>query len=524
MAMSNRVEIFDTTLRDGEQSPGASMHAHEKLSMARQLERLGADTIEAGFPIASDQEFESVRQIAAEIKTIRVAALARALPKDIERAAAALEPAEKPTLHTFIASSDIHLEHKLRMTREQVLEAAHNAVSLAKKLVPARVEFSAEDSTRSDWDFLVQLTKVAIEAGATVINLPDTVGYTTPAEIRGMFEHVIAHTKDVAEAGKVIFSSHNHNDLGLAVANALAAVQGGARQVECTVSGIGERAGNTSLEEFVMAMHTRPDVFPYEVGVSYKEIVPSSTRLSKITGMPIPYNKPVVGRNAFAHESGIHQHGVIANAATYEIMTPETVGRTRNELVLGKHSGRAGLGKRARELGFDLSEEDLSRLYDRFIDLTVKKKEVFDEDLMMLIISMKDETISVDLYRLDLLRTSGGDPAMALVRLTHGGETTEKTAAGDGPVDAAIKAVEKIMGLQGRVETFDIRATTPGKDALGEAYVTVTFEGKTYKGKGASTDIVVAAVHAFVDAANMYLALRSSYQQGLGNPLSAPAG
>ena len=522
--MSNRVEIFDTTLRDGEQSPGASMHAHEKLSMARQLERLGADTIEAGFPIASNQEFESVRQIASEIKTIRVAALARALPKDIERAAAALEPAEKPTLHTFIASSDIHLEHKLRMNREQVLEAAHAAVSLAKKLVPPRVEFSAEDSTRSDWDFLVQLTRVAIEAGATVINLPDTVGYTTPAEIQGMFEYVIKNTKDVPGADQVIFSSHNHNDLGLAVANALAAVQGGARQVECTVSGIGERAGNTSLEEFVMAMHTRPDVYPYQVGVNYKEIVPSSTRLSKITGMPIPYNKPVVGRNAFAHESGIHQHGVIANAATYEIMTPETVGRTHNELVLGKHSGRAGLGKRARELGFELTDEDLSRLYDKFIDLTDKKKEVFDEDLMMLIISLKDESFAADRYHLDLVRTSGGDPALAIVRMTHGGKTTQRTASGDGPVDAAFRAVEKIVGMEGRVETFDIRATTPGREALGEAYVTVSIDGKTYKGKGVSTDIVVAAVQAYVDAANMYQALRSSYVQGLGNPLNASAG
>ncbi|MFP4499495.1 MAG: 2-isopropylmalate synthase [Candidatus Hydrogenedentota bacterium] len=509
--MVERVEIFDTTLRDGEQSPGASMHGHEKIRMARQLERLGVNTIEAGFPIASNQEYDSVRQIATEIQGCRVAALARAIPKDIERAASALEPSDKPTLHTFIATSDIHLEHKLRQTREQVLEQAHVAVSRAKALVPPRVEFSAEDATRSDWDFLVQVTRVAIEAGADVINLPDTVGYTTPSEIRNMFEHVIEHTKDVPGAEKVLFSSHNHNDLGLAVANALAAVLGGARQVECTVSGIGERAGNTSLEEFVMAMHTRNNVYPFEVGINYQEIVPSSTRLSKITGLTIPYNKPVVGRNAFAHESGIHQHGVIANAATYEIMTPEFVGLRRNELVLGKHSGRAGLAKRCAELGYQLTKEDMDKIYERFLDLTDKKKEVYDADLIMLVVSMYDESLQV--YHLDKVRTSGGDPAMAYLQMSKGEEEIIETAWGDGPVDAAFRAVEKIMGVNGHLEQFDIRASTPGKEAMGEAYVAVVFDGKPYRGKGASTDIVVAAVQAYVDAANMYLVLKESREQ-----------
>ncbi len=503
--MAERVEIFDTTLRDGEQSPGASMDEHEKLQMAKQLDRLGVDIIEAGFPIASTQEFEAVRKVAQHVENSRVAALARALPADIERAAGALEPARRPVLHTFIATSDIHLEHKLRMSRQEVLDNAGKAVALAKNLVE-RVEFSAEDATRSDWGFLVEVTKVAIEAGADVINLPDTVGYTTPAEIRGMFEHVIAH---VPGADKVVFSSHNHNDLGLAVANALAAVQGGARQIECTVSGIGERAGNTSLEEVVMAMRTRHDVYDYECGIDSLELVPSSSLLSKITGLTIPYNKPIVGRNAFAHESGIHQHGMIANRQTYEIMTPESVGRSRSELVLGKHSGRAGLASRSEELGYKLNEAELKTLYEKFIDLADKKKEVYDDDLRMLIVALHNE--SFEIYHLDDLRTSGNDPAMALVTLRKGEESVTDTSIGDGPVHAACNAIERIVGVSGRLERFDVRATTPGKDALGEAYVSVSFGEKTYKGNGASTDIIEAAVGAYLNAMNKYLALSESF-------------
>ncbi|HRZ82631.1 MAG TPA: 2-isopropylmalate synthase, partial [Candidatus Hydrogenedentes bacterium] len=313
--MTENVHIFDTTLRDGEQSPGASMDEATKVQMALQLDRLGVDVLEAGFPIASQQEYDAVRRVAGAVKRASVAALARALDKDIERAASALEPAVRPTLHTFIATSEIHMEHKLRMSRQQVLDNAGKAVALAKKLV-SRVEFSAEDATRSDWDFLAQVTAVAIEAGADVINLPDTVGFTTPDEIREMFRHVIANAPG---SDRVIFSTHNHNDLGLAVANALAAVAGGARQIECTVNGIGERAGNTSLEEVVMAMHVRHDTWPFACGVITEEIVPASTALSKLTGLAVPYNKPIVGRNAFAHESGIHQHGMIANRSTYEI-------------------------------------------------------------------------------------------------------------------------------------------------------------------------------------------------------------
>lgn len=512
--MAERVEIFDTTLRDGEQSPGASMDEHEKVQMAIQLERLGVDIIEAGFPIASKQEFEGVRKIAQTVKNCRVAALARSVPMDIERAAKALEPAQSPVLHTFIATSDIHLKHKLRMSREEVLEAADKAVRLAKSLVP-RVEFSAEDATRSDLAYLAEIAQVAIAAGADVINLPDTVGYTTPGEIRAMFEYVIANTPDAAKA---IFSSHNHNDLGLAVANALAAVEGGARQVECTVSGIGERAGNTSLEEVVMAMRTRHQVYPFDCGINAKELVPSSTLLSKITGLSIPYNKPIVGRNAFAHESGIHQHGMIANAQTYEIMTPESVGRNRSELVLGKHSGKAGLANRSQTLGYDLNDSELKTLYEKFIDLADKKKEVFDDDLRMLIVSMNNE--SFEIYQLDALRTSGDDPTMALVKLRHGDETLTGIAVGDGPVHAACKAVEEITGVVGRLELFDIRATTPGKEALGEAYVTVLISGKEYKGNGADTDIVRAAVYAYLNAVNKYLALRQSFEDSGSTPIA----
>ncbi len=511
--MATMVEIFDTTLRDGEQSPGASMDEHEKIQMALQLERLGVDILEAGFPIASKQEFEAVRRVAETIKTSRVAALARAVPGDIERAASALKPAKHPVLHTFIATSNIHLEHKLRMTHQEVLEAAEKAVRLAKSLIP-RVEFSAEDATRSDWDYLVAIAKVAIAAGVDVINLPDTVGYTTPDEIREMFRYVIANTPG---SERVVFSSHNHNDLGLAVANALAAIDGGARQVECTVNGIGERAGNTSLEEVVMAMRTRNDVYSFDCRIASREIVPASTLLSKLTGLSIPFNKPVVGRNAFAHESGIHQHGMIANAKTYEIMTPESVGRSRSDLVLGKHSGRAGLAKRSAELGYQLEENQLNKLYEKFIDLADRKKEVYDDDLRMLIVRQSNEDFEI--YRLKEVDTFGNNPSKALVKLTKGDETLIDSATGDGPVHASCLAIDRISGLSGQLETFEIRATTPGKEALGEAYVTVKFGERSMKGKGASTSIIEAAVLAYLDAVNKYLALQETTESGISAPV-----
>jgi len=502
--MSDRIIIFDTTLRDGEQSPGASMYPHEKIRMAHQIERLGVDIIEAGFPIASEQEFESVRKVAEVIRGCSVAGLARATTKDIERAAAAVERAESPVLHTFIATSDIHIQHKLRSSREEVLDRADKAVRLAKSLID-HVEFSAEDATRSDLDYLVQIVGAAIAAGASVINLPDTVGYTTPREMHEMFRYVIEHVPD---SDKVMFSTHNHNDLGLAVANALAAVSAGVRQIECCINGIGERAGNTSLEEVVMAMHTRSELYPYECRVVTQEIVNSSHLLSDLTGWAIPYNKPVVGRNAFAHESGIHQHGMIGNRLTYEIMTPESVGRSRSELVLGKHSGRAGLTKRAEELGYQLSHEEINTLYEKFITLADKKKEVFEDDLRVLIVSLHDESFEV--YHLEQIRTAGGDPTMALVALRKGKEVFTETGTGDGPVDAACAAIERIVGVTGKLEDFHIRAATPGKDALGEAHVVVSFDGRNFTGTGASTDIIEAAVQAYLNALNKYIALRAA--------------
>jgi len=501
--MSTRVEIFDTTLRDGEQSPGASMDDNQKIEMALQLEKLGVDIIEAGFPIASQQEFEGVQRVARTVKNPRVAGLARTVKADIERAAEAVAVANHPVVHTFLATSPIHMEYKLRMTPDQVVEEVDGAVRLAKSLVP-RVEFSCEDSTRSEWDFLVRVVQKAIDAGADIINLPDTTGYTTPSEIQGMFEHVIGH---VERADHVLFSCHNHNDLGLAVANALAAVRGGARQIECTVNGIGERAGNTALEEVVMALDTRKDIMPYETAINHKEIANSSMTLSNITGLVVPFNKPIVGRNAFAHESGIHQHGMIANQTTYEIMTPESVGRAKTELVLGKHSGKAGLSKRCEELGFDLSKDEVAELYGKFIELADRKKEIFDDDLRILLSSVRDE--GFEAYSLEDISTSGKDPASAIVKLHRGDEKSSitDTATGDGPVDAACRAIERVTGINGKLEDFTIRAVTPGKDAHGEAYVTVKIENRPYTGIGASTDIIEAGALAYLNAINKHLAL-----------------
>ena len=501
--MSTRVEIFDTTLRDGEQSPGSSMDDHQKIEMALQLEKLGVDIIEAGFPIASQQEFESVQRVAKAVKTPRVAGLARTLESDIKRAAEAVSVAKSPVVHTFLATSPIHMEHKLRMTPEKVIETVDGSVRLAKSLVP-RVEFSCEDATRSELPFMTKVVQTAIDAGADVINLPDTVGYTTPAEIQAMFEHIIGN---VTKASHVIFSCHNHNDLGLAVANALAAVRGGARQIECTVNGIGERAGNTALEEVVMAIDTRKDVMPFETGINHLEIANSSMVLSNITGLVVPFNKPIVGRNAFAHESGIHQHGMIANQTTYEIMTPESVGRTKSELVLGKHSGKAGLSKRCEELGFSLSKEEVADLYEKFIELADRKKEIFDDDLRILLTSVRD--IGFEAYTLEDIVTGGKNPATAEITIRRGEEqsTITDTGTGDGPVDAACRALESAIGIDCKLEDFTIRAVTPGKDAHGEAHVIIKIDNRPYSGVGASTDIIEAAILAYLNAINKHLAL-----------------
>ena len=494
-----RILIFDTTLRDGEQSPGCSMNLEEKRSLARQLERLGVDVIEAGFPIASEGDFESVLAIASELREATVAGLSRTHAGDIERAARAVEPAARPRIHTFIATSDIHLEHKLRKGREDVLAEVDRAVRQARGYVDD-VEFSAEDATRTDWDFLVQVFTVALRAGARTLNVPDTVGYTTPVEYHELIRYLRAHVPGAEDA---IFSLHCHNDLGLAVANSLAAIQAGARQVECTVNGIGERAGNTAMEEVVMAMKTRPDVFAgLDTGIRTTEIYPTSRLLSSIIGVPVPPNKAIVGDNAFAHEAGIHQDGVLKAAITYEIMTPQSIGRPSNELVLGKHSGRHAFRERVKELGYALEGEDFERAFRRFKDLADRKKSVYNEDLEAVV---ADSVVSRDgrFELMDLVVTSGTFAMpTATVQLRVDGEAHKATAQGDGPVDAVFKAITELTEAKCELVQYQVKAITGGMDAQGEVTVTIAEDGRRVIGHGAHTDIIVASGRAYVHALN----------------------
>ncbi len=507
--MAERVQIFDTTLRDGEQSPGATMNTHEKLQVARQLEALGVDVIEAGFPIASESELDAVRQVASVIKKATVAALARCKREDIDAAYEAVKDAVSPRIHVFISTSDIHLEHMLLISREQVLEQTRESVEQACSLVED-VEFSAMDATRSDREFLARAVEEAIKAGANVINIPDTVGYSLPSEMR----ELITYLRENAEGTEdIVLSTHCHNDLGLAVANSLAAVEAGVRQVECTVNGIGERAGNAALEEIVMALRTRGDLMPFETGVRTKEIYKASKLLSSLSGLLVQYNKAIVGRNAFAHESGIHQHGVIKKSTTYEIMKPEDVGRASSELVLGRHSGRHGLRKRCEELGFRISDEALAELYQRFIALTDKKKEVYDEDLLVL---LEEEIESApEVYHLDYLQTTAGNATVptATVRLTKGEESWLDSSVGDGPVDAAYRAVERITSVGGRLLDYSLHSVTKGKDALGEVFVTVQFEETVIVAHASSTDVIEASVKAYLNALNKFLNRRDRTQK-----------
>jgi len=501
---TQRITIFDTTLRDGEQSPGCSMNLDEKLQMARQLEALGVDVIEAGFPVSSDDDFASVQAIARECRKPIIAALCRTVPKDIERAWEALREAAHPRIHTFLATSDIHLAHKLKKTRAEAIEMVREGVSLAKSLCPD-VEFSAEDATRSEWDYLVQVFTVAIEAGATVLNVPDTVGYTVPDE----YSKLITFLRErVPGIDGVIISVHCHNDLGLAVANSLAAISAGARQVECTVNGIGERAGNAALEEVVMALSVRRDAMPFTTGVIQEAIYRTSQTLANITGIEVQPNKAIVGRNAFAHESGIHQHGMLSHRSTYEIMTPESVGVRQTHLVLGKHSGRHALAKRFEELGYPLGRTELDKAYKLFTKLSDQKKEIFDEDLLAIV---RDGLTHIpETFKLRALQATAGTSmfATALVTLaSEEGEVTE-TAMGDGPVNAVFAAVDKLTGLKGRLLDFRIHAITGGADAVGEVFVQVEFDGVAQGGKGASTDIVEASVRAYLNATNKVLFAR----------------
>jgi len=496
--MSDRLYIFDTTLRDGEQSPGCSMNLDEKLRVAHMLAALGVDIIEAGFPIASPGDFEAVHRIASEVKGPTIAGLARAHPKDIERAAEAVKPAEHARIHTFIATSPIHMQAKLRMSPDEVVEMAVAAVRQARSLAP-EVEFSAEDAGRSDMDFLCHIVEATIAAGASVINIPDTVGYMTPNEFGGRIREL---RQRVPNADQAIFSVHCHNDLGLAVANSLAAVENGARQVESTINGLGERAGNASLEEIVMILRTRSDRYDIETGIDTTKIVPASKLVSQITGMPVQPNKAIVGANAFAHEAGIHQDGVLKHQKTYEIMTPESVGWATNRMVLGKHSGRAALKSRYAELGRQLENDEMNAVFKRFKQLADKKKDIFDEDLMA-ILEHGAEVTSERVKLVSLHAASGtGDTPVAAVELEIEDELHKATAEGDGPVDAAFKAIKSLVEPNGKLLLYQVNAITAGTDAQGEVTVRLQDGERIVNGQGQDTDIVVASARALIDALN----------------------
>jgi 2-isopropylmalate synthase len=496
----DKLIIFDTTLRDGEQSPGAAMTREEKLRIARQLERMRVDVIEAGFPSASNGDFEAVRAIAEAIRESTVCGLARAGESDVRRAGEAIKPARSGRIHTFIATSPIHMEKKLRMSPDQVAEAAVAAVKLARQYTDD-VEFSAEDAVRSDFDFLCRVFEAVIKAGATTINVPDTVGYSIP-ELWG--ERMRRLIERVPGADRVVWSTHCHNDLGLAVANSLSAVLAGARQVECTVNGLGERAGNASLEEVVMAVRTRGDVFPCDTGIDTTQIVPASKLVSQITGYPVQPNKAVVGANAFAHESGIHQDGVLKHRETYEIMRAEDVGWTTNRLTLGKLSGRSAFKTRLKELSIDLpSEEALNAAFGRFKDLADRKREIFDEDIYALI---SDEALAPqhEHYRLvsSLYHAETGELPVARLTLAVGGVEQHVDAVGGGPVDATFKAIEKAAGSGTDLLLYSVNAITTGTDAQGEVTVRLSKGGRIVNGQGADTDIIVASAKAYLNALN----------------------
>lgn len=498
--MKDPLIIFDTTLRDGEQSPGASMTKEEKLRIARQLERMRVDVIEAGFAAASPGDFEAVRAVAEAIKESTVCSLARANAADIERAAEAIRPAKRQRIHTFIATSPIHMEKKLRMTPDEVVAQAVEAVRLARRFTDD-VEFSAEDAGRSELDFLCRIFEAVIEAGATTLNVPDTVGYTLPHEYAEKIRRLIER---VPNSDKVIWSVHCHNDLGLAVANSLAAVLAGARQVECTINGLGERAGNAALEEIVMAVRTRQDAFPCDTRIDTTQIVPTSKLVSTITGFPVQPNKAIVGANAFAHESGIHQDGVLKHRETYEIMRAEDVGWTTNKIVLGKHSGRRAFRARLEELGIEIaSEEQLNQAFARFKELADKKHEIFDEDLFAL---MAEEPAPSEAERIRLvsavIHSETGEAPHAKLTLAIDGKEYVIESDGSGPVDAAFKAIEALVHSGAELVLYSVNAITQGTDAQGEVTVRLSKGGRIVNGLGADTDIIVASIKAYLNALN----------------------
>ena len=498
--VGDQIIIFDTTLRDGEQSPGCSMNTREKLEVARALTELGVDVIEAGFPVASPGDFEAVSRIAERFgDRTTICALARCRPQDIERAKAALAGAARRRIHVFLATSAIHREFKLKMDKAQIIEHAVGSVRSAKEFTDD-IEFSPEDAARTELDFLCEVVERAIEAGATTVNIPDTVGYATPTHYFRVISHLKQHVPNI---GRAVISTHCHDDLGLAVANSLAAIEAGARQVECTINGLGERAGNAALEEVVMALRTRSDYYGVHTKINTRKLYPVSHLVSSITGMKVQRNKAIVGQNAFAHEAGIHQHGMLQDRSTYEIMRPEDVGYVGQNLVLGKHSGRHAFRDRVAQLGFQLEEADLQRAFDDFIALADKKKEIYDADILALI--ENQITDAPDRWKLISFHTSAGSSAVptATLQLQYQSEPVRCDAAtGDGPIDAVFKAMERIIELNTRLEEFDVRSVSQGKDAMGEVRVTIHADGRQYQGKGVSTDIIEASAHAYLKALN----------------------
>jgi 2-isopropylmalate synthase len=500
MSAQDRIYLFDTTLRDGEQSPGVSLNVEEKLDIAHQLARLGVDIIEAGFPIASQGDFAAVRAIARAVKGPVIAGLCRANREDIDRTWEAIKDAESPRIHTFLATSPIHLKYKLKKSREEILVQAVEAVKYAKRFC-SDVEFSAEDASRSDLDFLARVTESVINAGATVVNLPDTVGYGIPEEFGWFIKEIMSRVMNVDQA---IISVHCHDDLGLAVANSIAGIMGGARQVECAVNGIGERAGNAALEEIIMALYTRYDLFKKTTGINYSEIYRTSRLVSSLTGMQVQPNKAVVGKNAFAHESGIHQDGMLKERTTYEIMSPELIGVSQSQLVLGKHSGRHAFQEHMASLGFTLSEDELEKAFAGFKMIADKKKQVTNDDLEALV---KDKVYAIpERFRLEYLHVVSGSTVIptATVRLRIEDKVFHAAATGDGPVDAACRAVDRITDLYGKMLDYKLSAVGGGKDALGEVVSRIQIDGKVYAGRGLSTDIIEASVKSYVNAINKH--------------------
>ncbi len=498
---TTKIKIFDTTLRDGEQSPGCSMNLQEKLEVAKQLERLRVDIIEAGFAIASPGDLLAIQAVAKEIRDCKVASLARALPKDIDAAWEGVKAAASPRIHTFLATSDIHMKYKLRKSPEQVLEQAAEMVKYAKKYC-SDIQFSAEDATRSNPEFLYRVIEAVIAAGATVINIPDTVGYVTPWEFKKLIENIIKHVPNIDQVDLAV---HCHNDLGLAVANSLSAVKAGVNQIECTINGIGERAGNAALEEIVMGLEVRRDFYNVDTNIDTTHIYRSSRLLSSITGVAVQPNKAIVGANAFAHEAGIHQHGVLANKSTYEIMTPASIGLTENRMVLGKHSGRHAFEERLVSLGYDLTKEQLDLTFNQFKILADKKKTVSDMDIEALV---QQKTLTIpETYSLKRFVINSGNTitATATVFLDTLEFPKEAVSTGDGPIDAAFNAIDQLVGTKFDLDTFMINAVSEGKDAQGEVIVKIAKDGELYTGRGLSTDIIESSIKAYLNAINKML-------------------